>query len=699
MAQDNILDQSVTLLLKTFETNPSMGLNQSEVTRRLQQYGYNEVPEKRVSLIKKFLEKFWGITAWMLELIIALSWFLHRFLDLYIVMSLLIINAIISFTQELLASNALESLRRQLHVHAKVLRDGKWSLLPARELVPGDIVSITTGDFVPADLKMISGSVQVNQSALTGESLPVEKNPNDTLYAGSTVRRGEAQCLVILTGARTYFGKTVELVQLAAPLSHTEEIISQITTWLLIIVTVPILFAFLLSVYKGLDLLEILPLMLVLLLGGIPVALPAMFTISKALGAKNLSKKNVLVTRLNAVEEAASMNVLCIDKTGTLTLNKLAIVEVLPVNGYTQDDVILYGALASQEASLDAIDLAFISAVKAKKLPLELFTIKKFIPFEPSTKRTEAVFEKDGHIYHSYKGALEIMAQDFALSQEKKNKLSFYEDAFAKRGFRTIAVAKTEDNGVHIIGLVALEDSPIPGAKQVITDLEDLQIKIKLLTGDALPIAQEIAKRVGLEESAVSFSQYKELKQQKNLEAAEELIMKYTVFAKIYPEDKYNIVKILQTAGRIVGMTGDGVNDAPALQQAEVGIAVSNATDVAKKAASIVLTQPGLEAIKELIVLGRLVFQRINTWIINKISRTVLKTGFIVSAFLLTGKFVISSAEMLLLIFMTDFIKLSLSTDNERISKKPCIWEIATLTRVGVILGVAMTIEALGLSI
>ncbi len=693
MSAEEILHQNIDQLIKTLNTDFNNGLDKAEVQQRLKQYGYNEIPEKKTSVIKKFLQKFWNITAWMLEIIIVLSWILHRFFDLYIVTALLFLNALISFMEELLASNAVEGLKKKLFIHVKVLRDGVWLLIPAKELVPGDVISIKTGDFIPADIKIISSSLEVDQSALTGESLMIEKNINDYVYSGSIVTHGQAKGLVVLTGSKTYFGKTIELVQKAAPEPHVDLIITVITKWLLAIVTGIILIVILISLKQGIPFLEILPLMLVLLLGGIPVALPAMFTISMAIGSRNLSKKNVLVSRLNALEDAALLTTLCIDKTGTLTLNQLAIVEIVTFADTSSDDVLLYGALASQEASLDPIDLAFIEAAKQKKLSLASYTIKELIPFEPTTKRTDVLLEKDGKTLHVYKGSLNLMIQHFELSDAESNKLTNYADSFAKKGYRTIAIAKTINNIPTIVGLSALQDPPRPESKKVLAELRDLGISIKLLTGDALAITQEIARIVDLEGDAVNFSIYKN----QNQVQIKEIVKKNNIFAEIFPEDKYKIVKILQIEGQIVGMMGDGVNDAPALKQAEVGIAVQDATDAAKKAASIVLTEAGLYHINYLIKMGRLIFRRVNTWIINKISRTVLKTGFIVIAFLITGEYVISSLEMLLLIFMTDFIKLSLATDNEEISKKPCSWNIAQVSRIAFILGIAMVIEALGL--
>lgn len=647
--------------------------------QRIKEYGFNEIPEKKRNPLVLFLKKFWGISAWMLELIIALSFMLRRFVDFFIVTILLIGNALISFAQDMLAFKAVESLRKKLHITSTVLRDGNWIALNARELVTDDIISVKSGDFVPADAVIISGSLSVDQSLLTGESLPQEKNTNDLVYSSSIVLTGEAICRITHTGAHTFFGKTIELVEEARPRSHSEETIAAITKRLFFIVAFFICLVFPLAINLHISLYEILPMMLILLLGAVPVALPAMFTVSMALGAQSLAKKGVLVSRLNAIEEAAHIDILCIDKTGTLTLNKLAVVAISPETSYHSSDVIGYGALASLPESLDPIDTAFRTAAHNAHINLSSYSIEQFIPFEAKTKYTEAVVKKEGKQIHIYKGALNAVLAQCKITSTEIEQTKRQELLFAEKGYRSIAVALTIDNVSHIVGLVALEDPLRPESKKVIDQLHNQGIVVKLLTGDSLAIAQHIASLIDLKETATSNSDPNQK----------------TIFAQIFPEDKYTIVKALQKSGHIVGMMGDGVNDSPALQQAEVGIAVSNSTDVAKKAASIVLVKPGLTTVEELIVTGRLIFQRIHTWVLNKISRTVLKTGFFVVAFLATGRFVITASEMLLLIFMTDFVKISLATDNEKISKKPCTWQLFSLTFLGSALGIVMVIEAL----
>lgn len=676
-----------------FDTDPARGLNQSEADARLKQFGYNEVPDKKTNPVLRFVKKFWGITAWMLELIIILSWFLHKHSDAYIVSGLLLFNAIIGFVQEYNAANAVEALKKKLQVNVKVLRDTVWKTLPARELVPGDILRIRTGDFVPADVKIVGGDVSLNQSAITGESLEVQKKTKEIIYSGSIVTKGEATGIAILTGANTNYGKTIELVKTAKPKSHIGEIIAKVVKWLLLIVGALLLIAVVVSYLKGINLLEILPLMLVLLLGAIPVALTAMFTVCMALGSKELVNQGVLVTRLNAPDDAASMDILCVDKTGTLTMNKLSVAKLLAAKDFTGDDILLYGALASQEANHDAIDMAFINSAKQKKVLNNAFVQKTFIPFDPQNRKTEAVIQGGNTEFNVMKGSFNAIIQACGFDKKAAAEWEAHVNDFGAEGYRTLAVAKTDIKGKsQFVGLAALHDPPRADSKKLVDELRNLGIAVKMLTGDALPIAKEIAKAVNVGDAIINSS---ELKKPGN--SYIELLEKNNGVAEVYPKDKYDIVKILQANGHIVGMTGDGVNDAPALKQAEVGIAVSSATDVAKGAASIVLTDEGLANILSPIKVGRMMFERINTWILNKITRTIAKTCFVVFAFLILGKFIITASAMLIMIFMTDFVKISLSTDNVKWSEKPAKWDIAGLVKTGLVIGLAMALEAFGL--
>ena len=659
-------------MLAALHVNPETGLTRAEVDTRRKEHGYNEVAEKKGHPLLKFLRKFWGISAWMLELIMVLSAVLRKYSDLIVVGTLLVINAALSFMQERRAAGVVEALRRRLQVNARVRRDSNWQIIPARDLVPGDIVRVRPGDIIPADVKLLTGTMTVDQSALTGESKDADKKPGEVLSSGSIVRRGEGNGVVMLTGAKTYFGRTTQLVQEARPKLHIEAVVAKLVRWLFVIVGALLCVVIVLSLIRGAPLIEMVPLMLVLLMSAVPVALPVMFTVSMAVGSKELAQRGVLVTRLSAAEDAATMDVLCVDKTGTITMNQLAVTGVIPLEHATEADVLFAGALASQEANQDPIDHAFLAAAKDRHIFDNLPKVMpvSFAPFDAKNRRTEAVVEQNGQRFRVMKGAVHTIAEACGLQPPAVEALGTRVNESASKGYRTLAVARgPETEAPVLVGLVSLYDPPRPDAKQLIATLHDLGVPVKMLTGDALPVAREIGQGVGLP----NIRHMADLKFA-SVQAGNKTVDPFAGadgFAEVFPEDKYTVVKHLQTAGHVTGMTGDGVNDAPALRQAEVGIAVSTATDVAKGAASVVLTEPGLTNIVALVEQGRTIYQRILTWIINKISRTILKAAFVAIAFVVTGEFVVSAFAMLLLVFMTDFAKISLATDHVRSSKRP----------------------------
>ncbi len=682
--------------LAALRVNAEAGLTLAEVETRRTKHGYNEVAEKRGHPVLRFLGKFWGLSAWMLELIIVLSAFLRKYSDLAVVAALLVVNAVLSFLQEHRAAGVVETLRRRLQVSARVLRETIWQLIPARDLVPGDIVRVRPGDIIPADVKLLTGALVVDQSALTGESRDADKAPADVLSSGSVVRRGEGNGVVMLTGARTYFGRTTELVQQARPRLHIEAVVAKVVRWLFLIVSALLGAVALLSLVRGESLLEMVPLLLVLLMSAVPVALPVMFTVSMAFGSRELAKRGVLVTRLSAAEDAATMDVLCADKTGTITMNQLAVTGVTPLAQATEQDVIFAGALASQEANQDPIDLAFLAAARERRAfdDRPPATPVSFAPFDAKNRRTEAVVEQNGERLRVMKGAVRTVATACGLEPPAIEALEARVGEAAAKGYRTLAVAAGPEAGAPALrGLVSLYDPPRPDAGELIAALQGLGVAVTMLTGDALAVASEIARGVGLPHIR-RVGDLKAAGARAGNEAVD-LSAGADGFAEVFPEDKYIVVEHLQAAGHVTGMTGDGVNDAPALRQAEVGIAVSTATDVAKGAASVVLTEPGLTNILALVEQGRTIYQRILTWIINKISRTILKAAFVAIAYVVTGRFVVSAFAMLLLTFMTDFAKIALATDHVRPSKRPETWRIGGFIVISVALGLAMLAEAL----
>jgi plasma-membrane proton-efflux P-type ATPase len=671
-------------------------LRSDDAAARLERDGPNEIPERKSHPLVRFARRFWGLSAWMIELIVLLSLILHKWADFWIALALLVVNAVLSFLQEQRASTAVSALRHRLQVTARILRDGAWQAAAARNVVAGDIVRIRSGDFVPADAQIIDGALKVDQSALTGESRELAKSNDDTVYSGSIVRGGEATAVVVATGARAYFGRTTQLVESAHPKLHVEEVITRVVKWLFLIVGILVAAALVASAIEGLDLVDILPLSLVLLMSAVPVALPVMFTVSMAFGSMELARHGVLVTRLSAAEDAANMDVVCADKTGTLTMNRLSLTGALPQPGFTENDVVRDGALASTEANQDAIDLAFLHVARQRKLLEGTGRTLSFVPFSPQTRRTEALIDGGGHRTRVMKGALRAVAEAAGLDAEAVLALEARATDEARKGFRVLAVARADgDEPLHLVGLAFLYDAPRPDSRQLIEELHSLGVAVKMLTGDALPVAREIASELGLGD-VVRAPELRAAEDAPMARAAE-LVQGPSGFAEVFPEDKFLVITSLQKAGHVVGMTGDGVNDAPALRQAEVGIAVSSATDVAKGAASVVLTTEGLRGIVDLVKTGRAIYQRVLTWIINKVSRTILKAGFVVIAFLVTGKFVISALGMILLVFMTDFVKIAFSTDRVHPSPKPETWNIGPLVTLAVILGLIMLVEALGL--
>ncbi|MDE1798614.1 MAG: HAD-IC family P-type ATPase, partial [Candidatus Micrarchaeota archaeon] len=532
------------------------GLGEDEVVRRLGAQGYNEVPEKKDNPAARFLGKFWGLGAWLLEAIIILSYVTGRYSDLAIVAALLLLNAVIGFLQEQNAARAVEALKRKLQVSARVLRAGAWKTVPARELVGGDIVRLRIGDFVPADVKILSGEVAADQSSLTGESGAVSKKAGNLLFSGSILAQGECTGLAVRTGANTYFGRTVQLVQIAAPKLHIEEVIAKVVQALLGVTLAVLIVIFAISVAQGHDLLALLPLMLILLLGAVPVALPAMFTVSMALGARELVEKGVLITRLSAPDDAASMDILCVDKTGTLTQNKVTVARLMPWKGWTEADVALCGALSSNEANHDAIDMAFIEKAKAGRLLSSAYQQERFVPFDPKTRRTEAIIRHGGRRFKVMKGSVQAIAKLCALSGADRARLDEYAADCARSGYRALAVCRADGGRMpRLVGVAALQDPPRPDSKDIIERLRQLGVAVKMLTGDAMPVARQIGARVGIGAKAVTGAQLREAGEKDakagggrgRVSSAQAAIAESSdIFAEIYPEDKYSIVRDFQ---------------------------------------------------------------------------------------------------------------------------------------------------------
>jgi len=605
----------------------------------------------------------------MLELALILELALGKYTEAVIVGILLLLNAVLSYTQEGRAQGALILLRRQLRINARVKRDGAWNLLPAEQLVPGDWVHLRMGDLVPADVRLYSGSLLLDQSALTGESAPVEAGPQAMAYSGSTIRRGEASGEVTATGKNSYFGKTAELVQRGRAPSSLEAMVFAIVRYLMVLGGVLIAAVAIYSWVYGLSWTEMLPFALILLLASVPVALPATFTLATALGSQELARRGVLVTRLAAIEEAAAMDVLASDKTGTLTQNRLHLSGLLAYAPYSQDDLLQLAALASDEATQDPLDLAVLEELHTRRLkPAQRL---EFTPFDPTSKRSEGRFAQGNLVARALKGAVPVLAELTANTRAP-------EDAkqLAVQGMRVLAVATGTGDKLSMVGLLGLDDPPRQDSRTLIERLQQLGVRILMVTGDSAPTARAVARQLDLGERVGS----------RGALASAGAVLQQDAFAGVYPEDKFRLVQTLQSAGHVVGMTGDGVNDAPALKQAQVGIAVESATDVAKAAASLVLTTPGLSGILGAVEEGRRIYQRMLSYTLNKIVKTLEIGLFLGLGLLVFGVFVTTPKLVLLLFFTNDLVTMSLASDRVGFSRQPDRWNIRSLMGAALVL-------------
>ncbi|MEM0048797.1 MAG: plasma-membrane proton-efflux P-type ATPase [Ignisphaera sp.] len=679
--------------LKILQTSLD-GLSSEEVNRRLKIYGLNYVEERRESAVKSFLKRFWNPMAWLLEIAIVLSIVIGHYVEASIIFSLMFINAVIGFHHEKSSKRVLELLKSKLALKAVVLRDGKWGQIDAKYLVPGDIIALGIGDVVPADCKIIEGGATIDQSMLTGESLPVDISAGGIVYAGSIVRGGRAKAVVVNTGRNTYFGRTVELVRIAQPKSHQQEVMFAITRYSMYIGLAAIAIAIVFAVVTGLKNtpIAIATFAVTILMGAVPVALPAVLTIMQAVGASRLASRDVLVTRLSAIEDAASVDVVCLDKTGTITENRLSIADVKPLNGFTKEDVIEYAFYSSSQEGKDQIDNVIVEFARKLNLPRKRYSIIEFKPFDPSTKRTEATVDIDGKRFLVTKGAPQIIAELIGNSPEVVEAMKTVEE-YANRGYRSLAVAikEYESGKYRLAGIIALFDPPRQNSRELIEKMKSVGIRPKMVTGDNAAVAREVAKMVGIGEKVVTVNELKKADENSRKMLVEEA----DIFAEVYPEDKYIIVKSLQSNGHFVGVMGDGVNDAPALKQAELGIAVANATDVAKASAGVVLLKPGLEGVVDILLTGREVYQRALTWIINKVAKTIQFTLLLVIGFIILKYDVLSLLGMALLVFANDFATMSLATDNAKPTTSPSKWRFKELALSSTILGLLLLVEGL----
>jgi H+-transporting ATPase len=675
------------------------GLSSSEVERRLQQYGPNEIQEKKANPLKKFLGYFWGPIPWMIEAAVIMSAVIQRWPDFGIILTLLMVNAIVGSWQEHKAGNAIELLKQRLALRARVLRDGKWQEMSAGKLVPGDIIRLRLGDIIPADVKLIDGDyLLTDESALTGESLPVEKHLSGMGYASSIVKQGEMNALVVNTAARTFFGKTAKLVEQAQTPSHFQKAISKIGDYLIFLAIGLVILIFLASIFRGQNILDIIQFALILTVAGIPAALPAVLSVTMAIGAIALAKKEAIVSKLVAIEEMASMDVLCSDKTGTITKNVLTMGGTKPYDKFTENDVLLFSALASREEDQDPIDKAILTKTKstpAIAAKIEHGKVTSFKPFDPVAKRTEATVQnEDGSQFKVTKGAPQTI---LALAEDKKainEKLTEDVNEFAKKGYRALGVARTnKKNKWQFAGLIALFDPPREDSAQTIRTSQTMGVSVKMVTGDHIAIAKEISRQVNLGNDIVlpaAFLDKPDSQAQRVVEEAEG-------FAEVFPEHKYRIVELLQERGHVVGMTGDGVNDAPALKKANAGIAVEGATDATKSAADLVLTKPGLSVIIDAIKESRKIFQRMTNYCTYRIAETIRVLLFMTAAIIIFQGYPVTALMLVLLALLNDLPIMTIAYDNVKYSDKPEKWGMRTLLGIATFLGIIGVFSSFGI--
>ena len=593
----------------------SKGLTQAEAQRRLAHDGYNEISEKKTNVFLKFLTYFWGPIPWMIEAAALLSALVRHWPDFFIILVLLAANAVVGFWEEFQAGNAIAALKAQLAIRARVRRDGSWTTAPARELVPGDVIRVRLGDIVPADARLLEGEpVEVDQSALTGESLPVTRGIGETVYSGSIVRRGEIDALIYGTGQNTFFGKTAQLVQQAHTTSHFQRAVLKIGDYLIVLAVVLVVLILGVALFRGDSMTTTLQFALVLTVAAIPVAMPTVLSVTMAVGARLLAAQQAIVSRLVAIEELAGMDMLCSDKTGTLTQNKLTLGDPFPVDGVSAQQIVRSAALASRAEDQDTIDLAVLGGLEGDPIP-NGWQVVHYQPFDPVHKRTEATVKTaDGETFRVTKGAPQVILKLAANAARVQPAVEKAINEFAARGFRSLGVARAdEQDDWQFLGVLPLYDPPRADSASTIATARQMGVRVKMVTGDQLAIGREIAGQLGLGANILDAAGFGDTRHHETAQL-EESIENADGFAQVFPEHKFHIVDVLQRKGHIVGMTGDGVNDAPALKKADCGIAVSGATDAARAAAAIVLLTPGLSVIIDAIKESRKIFQRMNSY-------------------------------------------------------------------------------------
>jgi len=673
-------------------TADTAGLSEAEADRRLKQYGENALAEHHVSVLERLAHFFWGPIPWMIEIAALLSGILRHWDDLTIILIMLFINAGVGFWQEFKADNAIALLKQRLALKARVKRDGAWKEIEARLIVPGDVVLVGLGNIVPADMKLVAGDyLSVDQSALTGESLPVDKKIGDDAYSGSIAKQGEMTGLVTATGMNTYFGKTAHLVEQAKTVSHFQRAVLKIGNFLILTTVGLVLVIGVAALFRHDPLLETVQFALILTVASIPVALPAVLSVTMAVGAEKLARMKAIVSRLVAIEEMAGMDILCSDKTGTLTKNQLTLGEVQSAEGAAIDDLMLAAGLASRRDAPDAIDAAILGG-EPSSLKLDSFAVRAFRPFDPVAKRAEADVEGDGARFTVAKGAPQVILDLCKPDEDERKAIDALVEQDAAKGYRTLGVARADTPGAwRFLGLLPLFDPPRDDSAETIAATRKMGVDVKMVTGDHEAIAAEIAGKLGLGRK-ILVAEKVFAEGRPDPDAAR--IVAADGFARVFPEHKFKIVKILQGAGHIVGMTGDGVNDAPALKQADIGIAVSGATDAARAAADLVLTASGLSVITRAIEESRRIFERMTSYAIYRIAETMRLLLFMTASILIFNFYPVTAIMVVLLALLNDLPIMMIAYDNAPVAQAPVRWDMTRVLTIATALGVYGVLES-----
>jgi len=743
---DQYAPQTVEQTLSAYEVGADQGLSAAQVQERLTQYGYNEIEEKEEPLWHRIFRRFWGPIPWMIEAAAILSAVVQKWDDFVIIAIMLVVNAGLDFFQEHRALNALRALKQRMGAETIVRRDGQFKTIPSRELVPGDIIKLRIGNIVPADVKLLEGDyLSIDQSALTGESLPVSKKAGEVAYASTIVKQGEMLAIVVNTAANTNFHSVVSLVAKASleERSHFQKMVIRIGDFLMVITIALVVVIVMVSLFRHESYLEIARFALVLTVAAIPVALPAVLSVTMAVGAMNLARRQAIVSRLTAIEELAGVDVFCSDKTGTLTKNEMRVAEPVVMEGYDEHQLFLIAALASKRENRDPIEIPIFQYLEEKLSEANWEDYKQiaFTPFDPIRKRTEAEITKGDERFTAVKGAAQVLLSMTDLSDDVVSKVNSTVDALAGKGYRTLAVGrKRGDASLELLGLIPLYDPPRDDSKQIIADMQNFGVEVKMVTGDNLAIAREIGGLLGLEQRTLRAEQLSGAATNELLELAEvlsaaiyrrlkpdvshkeaqhfasevmnavgemydtrllerefihthesaivEMIESVTIFAEVVPEDKYRVVDTLQKAGHIVGMTGDGVNDAPALKRADCGIAVANATDAARGAADIILTAPGLSVINEAVKQARITFERMKSYALFRIAETIRIILFMTLSIVIFNFYPITALMIILLALLNDLPILAIAYDNTKVNTRPVRWNMFEMLTVSTALGV-----------